>query len=217
MSPWTQSYAKAANRVSAEIGASSDGGAMPMSAPEMAAAAKISNDGVADGADGGGNTADSHGEHEWQRRHKLLDASLDQIWENLKYCAFLLDAEVTAPALLSLASSILLERGPLPVGEIGKCLQEATANPTLSNTLKDKFGGLKKFLEKYPDRFLMGSDNVALTDKAASFAVFEQYRPLWDTLTPETSEKVRQGNFKRLFDAAAKRVRAWEKENPASG
>ena len=72
-------------------------------------------------------------------------------------------------------------------------------------------------LEKYPDRFLMGSDNVALTDKAASFAVFEQYRPLWDTLTPETSEKVRQGNFKRLFDAAAKRVRAWEKENPASG
>ncbi len=72
-------------------------------------------------------------------------------------------------------------------------------------------------LEKYPDRFLMGSDNVALTDKAASFAVFEQYRPLWDTLTPQASEKVRQGNFKRLFDAAAKRVRAWEKENPASG
>ncbi len=70
-------------------------------------------------------------------------------------------------------------------------------------------------LEKYPDRFLMGSDNVALTDPKASFAVFEQYRPLWNSLTPETSRKVRKENFARLFDAAATKVRAWEKANPA--
>ena len=70
-------------------------------------------------------------------------------------------------------------------------------------------------LEKYPDRFLMGSDNVALTDPAASFAVFEQYRPLWNSLTPETSRKVRKENFARLFDAASRKVRAWEKANPA--
>ena len=70
-------------------------------------------------------------------------------------------------------------------------------------------------LEKYPDRFLMGSDNVALTDPGASFAVFEQYRPLWNSLTPETSRKVRKENFARLFDAAATKVRAWEKANTA--
>ncbi|KAA1194003.1 amidohydrolase family protein [Pseudohalioglobus sediminis] len=70
-------------------------------------------------------------------------------------------------------------------------------------------------LERYPDRFLMGTDNVALKDPQASFAVFEQYRPLWSALTPATSQKVRKGNFARLFDAAAKRVRAWEKANPA--
>lgn len=34
------------------------------------------------------------------------------------------------------------------MGEIGKLLQEATANASLSQTLKDQFGGLKKFLEK---------------------------------------------------------------------
>ena len=39
-------------------------------------------------------------------------------------------------------------QGSLPVGEIGKLLQEATANASLSQTLKDQFGGLKKFLEK---------------------------------------------------------------------
>jgi predicted TIM-barrel fold metal-dependent hydrolase len=70
-------------------------------------------------------------------------------------------------------------------------------------------------LEKYPDRFLMGSDNVALTDPEASFAVFEQYRPLWNSLSPETSRKVRKENFARLFDSAAKKVRAWEKAHPA--
>lgn len=72
-------------------------------------------------------------------------------------------------------------------------------------------------LEKYPDRFLMGTDNVALTDPEASFAVFEQYRSLWDALSEETSRKVRKENFARLFDASAARVRAWEKANPAPG
>lgn len=37
------------------------------------------------------------------------------------------------------------------MGEIGKLLQEATANASLSQTLKDQFGGLKKFLEKVTD------------------------------------------------------------------
>ena len=61
----------------------------------------------------------------------------------------------------------------------------------------------------------MGTDNVALAEPAASFAVFEQYRPLWHALTPETSRKVRKQNFADLFDAAAAKVRSWEKANPA--
>src|SRR3954468_1926891 len=65
-------------------------------------------------------------------------------------------------------------------------------------------------INKYPDRFLFGSDVVAPRDTAQYYAVFNSYRPLWALLTPEASEKVRKGNYERLFDAARVRVRAWE-------
>ena len=39
------------------------------------------------------------------------------------------------------------------------------------------------------------------------------YNPLWEKLTPEAREKVKKGNYKRLFDAARAKVRSWEKEN----
>ena len=117
-----------------------------------------------------------------------------------------------------------------PVAEHLQMVEEILADPKLQHVYFDiSWSEVAKYvvaspnatkltaalLEKYPDRFLMGSDNVALTEPAASFAVFEQYRPLWDVLTPETSRKVRKENFARLFDTAAKKVRAWEKANPA--
>jgi predicted TIM-barrel fold metal-dependent hydrolase len=116
-----------------------------------------------------------------------------------------------------------------PVAEHMELIEEILADPQLKHVHFDiSWDEVAKYvvatpeataltaalLEKYPDRFLMGSDNVALTDPEAAFAVFEQYRPLWDTLTPETSQKVRKQNFARLFDAAAKKVRAWERANP---
>ena len=118
-----------------------------------------------------------------------------------------------------------------PVAEHLQMVEEILADPALKHVYFDiSWSEVAKYvvatpkateltaalLEKYPDRFLMGSDNVALTDPEAAFAVFEQYRPLWDTLTPETSRKVRKENFARLFDASAKKVRAWEKANPAA-
>jgi hypothetical protein len=39
------------------------------------------------------------------------------------------------------------------------------------------------------------------------------YEPLWKALSPEAGAKVRMGNYKRLFDAARTKVRAWEKAN----
>ena len=68
-------------------------------------------------------------------------------------------------------------------------------------------------LNKYPDRFLFGSDVVAPSSIASPMAVFDAYAPLWAALTPEASEKVRLGNYRRLFDAARARVRAWEAAN----
>jgi hypothetical protein len=66
-------------------------------------------------------------------------------------------------------------------------------------------------INRFPDRFLFGSDVVAPKDTTQYFAVFDSYRPLWVLLSPEASEKVRKGNYERLFDAARARVRAWER------
>ena len=65
-------------------------------------------------------------------------------------------------------------------------------------------------INRHPDRFLFGTDNVAPTDSASYYAVFEMYAPLWKALTPDASEQVRLGNFARVFDQARVRVRAWE-------
>jgi predicted TIM-barrel fold metal-dependent hydrolase len=66
----------------------------------------------------------------------------------------------------------------------------------------------------HADRFLFGTDEVAPTDQAQYLSVYRQYEPLWQALTPVAREKVKKGNYERLFDAARKRVRAWEKAQP---
>ena len=68
-------------------------------------------------------------------------------------------------------------------------------------------------LNRYPDRFLFGSDTVAPSSPEKYYAVFDMYNPMWALLTPEASQKVRIGNYVRLFDEGRKRVRAWEKAN----
>jgi predicted TIM-barrel fold metal-dependent hydrolase len=72
-------------------------------------------------------------------------------------------------------------------------------------------------INKYPDRFLFGTDNVAPTGPEPYFAVFDMYAPLWKALTPDASEKVRKGNYARLFDNARTKVRAWESSHTTSG
>jgi hypothetical protein len=70
-----------------------------------------------------------------------------------------------------------------------------------------------ELLNRYPDRFLFGTDEVAPKDRDQYFKVFRMYEPLWALLTPEARAKVTQGNFTRLFDAAHTKVRAWEAKN----
>jgi hypothetical protein len=68
-------------------------------------------------------------------------------------------------------------------------------------------------INRFPDRFLFGTDVVSPTSPAMYFAVYNIYAPLWKRLTPEASEKLRKGNYQRLFDEARKKVRVWEKTN----
>jgi len=70
-----------------------------------------------------------------------------------------------------------------------------------------------RMLNRYPDRILFGTDNVAPPDQATQLRVFNIWDPIWAQLTPEASQKIRIGNYERIFDAARLRVRAWEKAN----
>jgi hypothetical protein len=66
-------------------------------------------------------------------------------------------------------------------------------------------------INRHPDRFLFGSDEVAPREQAQYLKVYDLYAPLFARLTPEASQKLRKGNYERLFDEARRRVRAWEK------
>ena len=72
-------------------------------------------------------------------------------------------------------------------------------------------------LNKYPDRFLFGTDTVAPASPQAYYAVFDIWAPVWSRLTPDASLKVRKGNYERIFDAGRARVRAWERAHVPAG
>jgi hypothetical protein len=71
-----------------------------------------------------------------------------------------------------------------------------------------------RIINRHPDRFLFGSDEVASTEVDAYLSVYRQYEPLWKLLTPEARTAVQRGNYERLFDEARLRVRAWEGAHP---
>lgn len=65
-------------------------------------------------------------------------------------------------------------------------------------------------VNRYPDRFLFGTDEVAPANQEKYLRVYYQYEPFWKLLSAEASEKVRKGNYERIFDQARQKVRGWE-------
>ena len=65
-------------------------------------------------------------------------------------------------------------------------------------------------VNRYPDRFLFGTDEVAPATQEKYLKVYNQYEPFWKLLTAEASEKVRKQNYERIFDEARRKVRSWE-------
>jgi len=66
-------------------------------------------------------------------------------------------------------------------------------------------------INKYPDRFLFGSDEVAPPSQEKYLKVYNMYAPLFAQLTPDAKNKLLKENYRRIFDAARTKVRAWEK------
>ena len=68
-------------------------------------------------------------------------------------------------------------------------------------------------LNKYPDRFLFGTDTVAPSVRRRTSRCSTSGRRCGAQLTPDASLKVRKGNYQRIFDEGRRRVRDWEKAN----
>jgi len=66
-------------------------------------------------------------------------------------------------------------------------------------------------INRYPDRWLFGTDEVAPTEQQKYLKTYDIYAPLFAKLTPAARQKLLKGNYERLFDEARRKVRAWEK------
>ena len=69
-------------------------------------------------------------------------------------------------------------------------------------------------LERHPDRFLFGTDSVAPSGPDSYIKTWRDYAPLWNLLSEATLHAITIGNYERVFDAANRRVRAWEAREP---
>jgi predicted TIM-barrel fold metal-dependent hydrolase len=118
-----------------------------------------------------------------------------------------------------------------PIADQIAIVEKALADPTLSHVsidiswdevakyivaTPDSLANTAALINRFPDRFLFGTDEVAPATQAKYLKVYDLYAPLFAKLTPEASEKLRKGNYERLFDEARRRVREWEKVNVKS-
>jgi predicted TIM-barrel fold metal-dependent hydrolase len=116
-----------------------------------------------------------------------------------------------------------------PINNHAAALAEILSDPAFSNVYFDiSWDQVAKYIvatpeattiaanlvNRYPDRFLFGTDEVAPNDQQSYLKVYNEYGPLWKLLSNDASEKVRKGNYERLFFAARPRVRAWEHAHP---
>lgn len=121
-------------------------------------------------------------------------AGMGRVVAPLKDMAALLGQLLSDPAYNNLYFDISWD-------EVAKYI--LTNETTITNTAN--------LINKYPDRFLFGTDNVAPASQDKHLEVYRMYGPLWDLLTPQAREKILKKNYEKLFDKARRDVRAWEK------
>eukprot|EP01038_Epipyxis_sp_PR26KG_P005818 gene5818-8024_t len=136
---------------------------------------------------------------------ELLTSSLETMWNSIQYSNLILDSVVSETALLTLSMEILVDKGPLPVGEIGKVLAEISSISNLSTKLKEHFGGLKKFLEKFPDKFVLSNDHP-----------FNPHVLLRSLISPQHLEMIDRGIYPPQLTMKMKKVASSKKKKSHS-
>src|SRR5688572_29149708 len=112
-----------------------------------------------------------------------------------------------------------------PVKEQAAIIEEVINDPQLNHVYFDiSWDEVAKYIvatpesaknaaavvNRHPERFLFGTDEVAPASQEKYLKVYNQYEPFWKLLTSDASAKVRKGNYERIFDEARRKVRSWE-------
>ena len=98
-------------------------------------------------------------------RHKqvgtasFFDSRCEEYECSLEIMQLILCSVPSVGGLARLITYILEQRGPLPVGEIGKQLLEFTCSDQLVKNIKQRYGGLKKMIELHENLFSLGIDH----------------------------------------------------------
>ncbi len=144
------------------------------------------------------------------------------------YLAGMQDLIKRHPATTIIWAHAGMGRVVVPLKDMAGLLEQMLSDPAYNNLYFDiSWDEVAKYIissettitnsanliNKFPDRFLFGTDNVAPASQEKDLEVYSMYEPLWQKLTPETLDKILKKNYERLFDKARIDVRAWEKAN----
>ena len=108
--------------------------------------------------------ASAHSQSAWSsapaaQPYSVLDGNLPSILDNLNHAKQFDTPDVTEHELVTMITKILLQCGSVPVGKLGSLLHNVMNNHSLPSMLKEKFGGLKRFLERHGGEFTIGVDH----------------------------------------------------------
>ena len=157
--------------------------------------------------------------------HCDVDAPFPKLGAQPAYAAQIKDLFKRHPKTTFIWAHIGVGRIVRPVRQQAAIVQDIISDPQLSNVNFDiSWDEVAKYIvatpestknaaeivNRYPDRFLFGTDEVAPSDQEKYLRVYNQYEPFWKLLSADASEKVRKGNYERIFDEARRKVRSWE-------
>lgn len=112
-----------------------------------------------------------------------------------------------------------------PIADQLKMLRQALADPDLAHVHIDiswtevakyimaspaTIKATAELINRYPNRFLFGSDEVAPASQEQYLTIYRLYEPLFDQLNAEARRKLLKENYARIFNAARIKVRQWE-------
>ena len=160
--------------------------------------------------------------------HNDIDAAFPKPGQDPYQMVQLGDLFLRHPGTTIIWAHMGLGRVVRPVKDQLSIIERALSNPAATNVSIDlswdetakyivsspeTIAATAALINRHPDRFLFGTDEVAPSDQTGYLKVYRIYEPLFAQLTPAASEQVRKGNYARLFDEARRRVRAWDKVN----